>query len=260
VRRCLLGVAFVAWCLVPAGAAGAFPGGPWSRPVDGPVVRGYEPPATRFGPGHLGVDFGVPPGTPVRAAGDGVVVFAGRVGAGLHVVVLHAGDVRTTDSFLASMTVVRGEHVARGAIVGTSGGTGPQHAADVLHFGVRVGDEYVDPMLLFAPLDLGAIVHLAEPHGGAFAVTAATAEATVLAAEIRVDARPPLRAPPWWDAAATGSPPPTDRTTARARPPSRPAASSDPAGGPPVGSLAAGAVLPAAGAFAWSRRRRRAYR
>ena len=51
----------------------------WSPPVDGPVVRGYEPPERPFGPRHLGLDFAAVPGTPVRAAGNGIVAFAGQV-------------------------------------------------------------------------------------------------------------------------------------------------------------------------------------
>ncbi|MDQ1534135.1 MAG: hypothetical protein QOF28_1896, partial [Actinomycetota bacterium] len=175
VRQFVRGGVLVGWaafcCVVaPAGAApsvgGAFGGGAWSKPVDGPVVRPFDPPVSRFGPGHLGVDFATPPTTPVHAAGDGIVAFAGRVGAELHVVVRHPGDIRTSYSFLASVTVVTGQPVERGAVVGTSGGTGPAHGAGVLHFGVRVGATYIDPMRLFAPVDLGAVVHLAAPHGG----------------------------------------------------------------------------------------------
>ena len=36
----------------------------WSPPVDGPVVRGYEPPQRPFGPQHLGLDYAVEPGSP----------------------------------------------------------------------------------------------------------------------------------------------------------------------------------------------------
>jgi hypothetical protein len=146
-------------------------------------------------------------------------------------------------------------------VLGTSGGTGPQHSADVLHFGVRVGDEYIDPMLLFAPPDLGAIVHLAEPHGGSFrgatepSVAPSASEVGTIASEIRVDARPPLRPPSWWPTAT----PPTSNTTRAARSIPRPRSSHrrrDPA---PVPVIAAGAVVPA-GAFLVRRRRRRAYR
>src|SRR5579871_6136981 len=104
--------------LVPA-KAGADAG--WVRPVDGPVVRPFEPPTTRYGPGHLGVDFRAAPGTPVRAAGPGRVVFAGAVGSTLHVVVLHSGNRRTTYSFLASIHARVGDVVQAGTIVGTAG-------------------------------------------------------------------------------------------------------------------------------------------
>jgi hypothetical protein len=199
------------WCVVfvigasPAGAAPfgtALRVGSWIRPVDGAVVRGFDPPDSPFGPGHLGVDFAVAPGTPVRAAGDGVVVFAGRVGAALHVVTRHPGDVRTSDSFLASISVVAGQAVSRGAVLGTSGGTGPGHAAGVLHFAVRVGAVYVDPMLLFAPPDLGAVVHLTQPHHGASAAPADSGpdtERKALAAEIRADGETATAPPSWWD-------------------------------------------------------------
>jgi murein DD-endopeptidase MepM/ murein hydrolase activator NlpD len=209
--RCvtLLCVALVASLPTSAAvAAGAsIGGGPWSPPVSGPVARGFHPPATPFGAGHLGVDFATPPATPVRAAGDGIVVFAGRVGAGLHVVVRHPGDIRTSDSFLAAVSVVTGEAVERGGVLGTSGGTGPGHGAGVLHFAVRVSGSYVDPMLLFAPPDLAAVVHLAAPRGGAAATSepvnrpgsVAVGERAALIDALRVDARPALAPPVWWD-------------------------------------------------------------
>jgi murein DD-endopeptidase MepM/ murein hydrolase activator NlpD len=181
-------------------AAAVAIGGSWSPPVDGPVVRGFDPPDSPFGPGHLGVDYGVAPGTPVHAAGDGVVVFAGRVAAALHVVTLHAGDIRTSDSFLATVAVVSGQRVRRGALLGTTGGTGDGHGPGVLHFGVRVGAEYIDPLLLFAPPDLAAVVHLAEPQhgGGAVASSGVLAERAALAAELRVDGRGRSSPPAWW--------------------------------------------------------------
>ena len=189
--------------LAPVAPAHAFAGTAWSPPVAGRVARGFEPPANQFAPGHLGVDFAVPPGTPVHAAGDGVVVFAGRVGEGLHVVIAHAGGIRTSSSFLATIEVVVGEAVRRGEIIGTSGGTGPGHAAGVTHFGVRVGDEYIDPMRLFTPPDLAAVVHLASPHfGDAARAGEATDERSALAAALRVDARAPSEAPVWWGTAA----------------------------------------------------------
>jgi Peptidase family M23 len=183
----------------------------------------------------------------VRAAGDGVVVFAGRVGAGLHVVVRNAGDIRATDSFLATIAVVAGQTVGRGAILGTSGGTGPGHGAAVLHFGVRVGSTPIDPMLLFAPPDLSAVVHLAAPRGGAAASApadpsppGATGERAALAAEVRVDARPRGAPPAWWH----DQPETRPRAPAAGAQPRRPTSAPVHGGGPVTAPLvAAGGVL-----------------
>jgi hypothetical protein len=133
----------------------------WIRPVAGAVVRGFDPPSSRFGAGHLGADLYAPVGTPVRAAGPGVVSFSGNVAGALHVVVAHAGNLRTSYSFLASIVVRRGESVAAGQVVGTTGGAGRRHDGSVLHVALRAGDTYLDPMALFRPVDLAAVVHLA---------------------------------------------------------------------------------------------------
>ncbi len=134
----------------------------WSPPVDAPVVRDYEPPRRPFGPRHLGLDYAVPPGTPVRAAGDGIVAFAGVVGRSRAVGVEHPGGHRTTYAYLRRVIVRPSEPVRRGDVVGFSGATGPGHGRDVVHFGYRVNGEPRDPAELFqarsprislAPLD-----------------------------------------------------------------------------------------------------------
>jgi murein DD-endopeptidase MepM/ murein hydrolase activator NlpD len=138
---------------------------PWIRPVAGQMSQPFRAPRTRFGKGHLGVDFAAAPGTPVHAAGPGTVAFAGHVAGARYVVVRHAGGLRTTYAFLASIAVRKGEVLARGAVVGATGGRGENHEPDVVHFGVRIGDAYVDPMRLFGidalTTDLTALVHLA---------------------------------------------------------------------------------------------------
>ena len=139
--------------------------GVWTRPVPGPVARRFAPPRTRYGAGHLGADLAAAPGTPVEAAGDGVVEFAGAVAATGHVVVRHPGGLRTSYSFLRSIAVRRGQRVLRGAVVGTAGGTGENHGGRVLHLGLRVGDAFVDPMQLFTPVDLSERVRLAPVVG-----------------------------------------------------------------------------------------------
>jgi hypothetical protein len=165
--------ALVALTATPAHAAESDTdaAGVWLRPVDGAVVRPFEQPNSVYGPGHRGADLAAAPGTPVHAANDGVVTFAGGVAGTLHVTVAHEAELRTSYSFLSAVSVREGQHVARGDVVGTTGGTNDDHDGGVLHLGLRVGDRYVDPMGLFGPVDLAAMVHLApvgEPHESAW--------------------------------------------------------------------------------------------
>jgi len=110
-------------------------------PVDAPIVDAFRPPAERWNAGNRGIEYATAVGSQVASAADGVVAFAGPVGGELHVVVLHADGVRTTYAFLQSVDVRRGDPVGQGQRVGTAGAT--------LHFGARIGDVYVDPVLLF---------------------------------------------------------------------------------------------------------------
>ncbi len=119
----------------PAGMA-------YRPPVDAPVVDRFRVPRSPYGPGNRGIDYATAAGTQVLASAPGQVTFAGAVGGRLHVVVLHVSGVRTSYSFLASTTVVRGQTVAAGQVLGA---TGPS-----LHFGARIGDTYIDPLLLLA--------------------------------------------------------------------------------------------------------------
>jgi Peptidase family M23 len=135
--------------------------GAWVKPVDGAVVDPFRAPAHTYGPGNRGIDLAAGAGTPVRAAGDGVVAFAGQVGGTRHVVVEHAGGLRTTYAFLESIGVRARERVTRGQVIGASGGTGAGQPPNSMHFGLRLGDRYVDPSVLFGPCDLTEIVHLA---------------------------------------------------------------------------------------------------
>lgn len=113
----------------------------YAPPVDGEVVDGFRPPSSRYGAGNRGIDYATAPGDAVHAAADGTVVFAGRIGDASHVVVLHADGVRTSYSFLAGTDVRRGQRIEAGDVVGAAGRS--------IHFGARVGDEYLDPTVLF---------------------------------------------------------------------------------------------------------------
>lgn len=169
--------------------------GPWEPPVTAPVVQRFRPGRGRFeAGGHAGLDYPVPEGSTVRAAGSGVVAFAGGVAGTPYVVVAHGSGLRT--SYAPVVPRVRpGERVELGTTLGTTGGPAPAgHAPPVLHFGLRVHGEPRDPSLLFAAPDLTALVALA-PLDGAAASGDAPPE---------VDRPPPFRrwwgegALPWW--------------------------------------------------------------
>ncbi len=156
----VLGVAPTAARADTADPGAAAAGTTWSPPVPGRVVRPFSEPANQFAAGHRGVDFAAPAGAAVRAAGAGTVAFAGDVAGSLHVVVAHTNGLRTSYSFLLDVSVHVGQTVARGDVVGHAGGTDEDHAVGVLFFGLRVGDRYVDPMVLFRPRDLTELVRL----------------------------------------------------------------------------------------------------
>jgi len=114
-------------------------------PVDGPIVRHFEPPPTPYEAGHRGIDLQTPLGTTVVAAAAGVVAFAGQVGGELFVSIDHPEGVRSTYSFLSAVLVGRSQTLAQGEPVGRSGAGHAGSERPELHFGVRQGDDYLDP-------------------------------------------------------------------------------------------------------------------
>lgn len=142
------------------------PGYAW--PVRGRVLRGFEPAATPYGPGHRGIDIEAEHGTPVRAAERGVVVFAGRIGGERFIALVHADGIRTTYSWLSRVDVREGDAVRRAEVIGGSGGGHPGSDGGHLHFGARIDDVYLDPLTLLEPVSLVGIVRLA-PLDGAWA-------------------------------------------------------------------------------------------
>ncbi|QDW64634.1 M23 family metallopeptidase [Oerskovia sp. KBS0722] len=139
----------------------------WTSPVPGDLVvlRGFLPPDQDWLAGHRGVDLEAPPGSAVVAPEDGVVTFAGTVVDRGVLVVLHDGGLRSSLEPVDGSVAV-GTRVGRGQVVGTvqvaddgtgsSAGAGPAGAGhcrpvSCLHWGVRRGDTYVDPLALLGP-------------------------------------------------------------------------------------------------------------
>jgi hypothetical protein len=81
------------------------------------VVRGFDPPAQPWLPGHRGVDLAAAPLTVVHAAGAGRVVYAGVLAGRGVVSVEHTGGLRTTYEPVTPL-VAAGDLIALGAPVG----------------------------------------------------------------------------------------------------------------------------------------------
>ncbi|MES9521627.1 murein hydrolase activator EnvC family protein [Streptomyces capoamus] len=124
----------------------------WPVGVRPPVLRGWEPPATVYGPGHRGVDLAAPAGAPVRAVAAGRVLFAGRVaGRGVVSVALAGTDLRTTYEPVRP-SVQKGDEVSAGEVVGSVEAPGPHcGTAPCVHWGLLRGETYLDPLSLLPP-------------------------------------------------------------------------------------------------------------
>lgn len=135
----------------------------WSAPVNPAVLRErFDPPAERWSRGHRGVDLQAAAGASVGAPAPGTVVFAGRVVDRGVVTVLHDDGLRSSVEPVAASVVV-GARVARGAPLGTvEDAPAATHCTPrCLHWGVRDGEQYVDPLRLLA--GAGPVVLLRVP-------------------------------------------------------------------------------------------------
>jgi murein DD-endopeptidase MepM/ murein hydrolase activator NlpD len=94
---------------------------------------------------HRGVDITAPYGSPVRVTADGVVVQAGYLsGYGRLVVVDHGHGMQTWYAHLSRISVIPGQEVRRGEIIGGVGTSG-RVTAPHLHYEVRIAGNPVNP-------------------------------------------------------------------------------------------------------------------
>lgn len=97
---------------------------------------------------HRGVDFSAPPGTRVRAAGDGIVDFVGWYrGYGNMVVIRHQEKTETVYAHLQGFAekIKPGYRVQQGETLGEVGSTG-WATGPHLHYELRINGEHVDPL------------------------------------------------------------------------------------------------------------------
>jgi murein DD-endopeptidase MepM/ murein hydrolase activator NlpD len=122
--------------------AGALPSFRW--PVRGRIIAGFGPKPN--GLQNDGINLAVPEGTPIKAAEDGVVAYAGNElkGYGNLVLVRHSNGFVTAYAHASEILVKRGDTVKRGQVIAKSGQTG-NVTAPQLHFEIRKGATPVDP-------------------------------------------------------------------------------------------------------------------
>ncbi|HYA05012.1 MAG TPA: peptidoglycan DD-metalloendopeptidase family protein [Xanthobacteraceae bacterium] len=125
-----------------ATAASDMPSFRW--PVRGRVIAAFGPKPN--GLQNDGINLAVPEGTPIKAAEDGVVAYAGNElkGYGNLVLVRHANGFVTAYANASEILVKRGETVKRGQVIAKSGETG-NVTSPQLHFEIRKGATPVDP-------------------------------------------------------------------------------------------------------------------
>jgi murein DD-endopeptidase MepM/ murein hydrolase activator NlpD len=122
----------------------------FKAPVAGPISSGF---GTRVHPilgdvrMHTGIDFAVGTGFPIKAAGPGIVVWAGpRGGYGNAVIIDHRNGLATLYGHQSRVNVTVGQKVSAGQVVGFVGQTG-MATGPHLHFEVREFGTPVDPLL-----------------------------------------------------------------------------------------------------------------
>jgi murein DD-endopeptidase MepM/ murein hydrolase activator NlpD len=113
-------------------------------PVEGHLTSGF---GRRWGRKHEGLDLAAKPGTPVRAAESGRVIYAGRLGAyGNVVIVRHSQIYSTVYAHNRKLLIGKGGWVDKGDRIAELGSTG-RSTGPHLHFEVRRGKTPQDPML-----------------------------------------------------------------------------------------------------------------
>ena len=122
--------------------AGALPSFRW--PVHGRVIAAFG--AHSNGVQNDGINLAVPEGTPIKAADDGVVAYAGNElkGYGNLVLIRHANGYVSAYANASQLLVKRGDRIRRGQVIAHAGQTG-NVTSPQLHFEIRKGSTPVDP-------------------------------------------------------------------------------------------------------------------
>ena len=129
------------------GDMAAAPGGniALAWPVRGPVLNGFDDTKNK------GINIGGAPGDPVKAAGDGRVVYAGNGlrGYGNLIIIKHDATFLTAYAHNRTLMVKEGDAVTKGQKIAEMGNTDSDRV--MLHFEVRRQGKPVDPLKYLPP-------------------------------------------------------------------------------------------------------------
>ena len=118
---------------------------PTAWPVRGPVTRGFSSPGSVAAPYHPGLDIAAPTGSPVLAAGNGTVTFAGTDPEyGNLLIIDHGLGLESRYGHNTRLSVRVGDRVTRGQPIATVGSTG-NSTAPHLHLEIHKDGVPVDP-------------------------------------------------------------------------------------------------------------------
>ena len=126
----------------------------WPCPSSSRITSTFgdrESPTEGASSNHKAIDIGASTGANILAAADGeVTISTYSVSAGNYIMLDHGGGVSTVYMHCSQLLVSKGEKVKKGQVIAKVGSTG-YSTGPHLHFGVRSGGTYVDPLKYVSP-------------------------------------------------------------------------------------------------------------
>jgi murein DD-endopeptidase MepM/ murein hydrolase activator NlpD len=140
---------------------------------------------------HNGVDFAAPPGTPVLAVDEGVVLSAGWSGASGRLVKVDHGTYVAGYAHLSKFNVSPGQKIEAGVKLGEVGASG-RATGNHLHFTIRKAGRFVDPLndgieRLEPIVEIQMLVNIERSLGATATIVGNTAAALLHSANIELD-------------------------------------------------------------------------
>ncbi|RGY98289.1 peptidase M23 [Clostridium sp. AM58-1XD] len=126
----------------------------WPCPASSRITSnfgGRESPTEGASTNHQGVDISAPAGSSILAAASGeVIISTYSYSAGNYIMINHGGGVYTVYMHCSQLLASVGDQVKQGQVIAKVGSTGYSTGSH-LHFGVRTGGKYVNPLNYVSP-------------------------------------------------------------------------------------------------------------